>query len=217
MARAKVVDPVEEAIGRLEELRSEEDRIRNRLRALDGERMAIKEQVKRTEQELQRTIAGGILEPPEGLSTRLAELKARLTDIDREEGELKTQAERAKQEQIGILRDAIRPAWKSYVEARRAELDAAPKVVAKVRKALNSLFQARAERIRAEGEVDRLLAMAARLAGPRAKSAVSGRLAQELPPPSLPEGFEGRRAWRTAAELLRLFSSAIWTSPEYGN
>ena len=217
MPRTKTVDPVEEAIGRLEELRNEEERIRDRLRALDGERMAIREGIERAEQELQEAIAGGILEPPEGLSTRLAELKARLGDIDREEEELKTQAERAKQEQIRILRDAIRPAWKSYVEARRAELHAAPRVVERVRKDLQPFLNARTERIRAEGEVDRLLAMAGRLAGPRAKGAVAGRLAQELPPPPVPEHFGGRRAWRTAMELLRLFSSAVWTSPEYGN
>jgi len=217
MARAKVADPVEAALEKLGALRSEEERIRDRLRALDGKRMSLREQLRRTEIEFQAALAGGLLEAPEGVSGRLAELKARLSELDKEEEKLKGEAERVKQEQIGILRDAIRPAWQAYVKAYEVELSTAPKVVGRVRKALEPLFQARAERRKAEGEVDRLLAMAERLAGPRAKSAVAGRLSMECPPPAVPDDsdFEGKRAWRTAAELIRLFSARVWTDPDY--
>ena len=147
----------------LSRLSVEEEGIRNRLRRIPNDLEALQRPISLAEKRVRRERLGGLQDPTRDAIDELDRLEAEKVTLEQEQERLQDRLHALQSERSDLVKEAIKPAWDQYCDAREAEIVTAAEIVEQVQPLAKRIRDAINARSVAEQELGRVLRHADRV------------------------------------------------------
>ena len=165
----------------LNQLSIEEEQIRNRLRRIPDDLTALEKPLQLAERRVRRERLGGLQSASGDAIDDLERLEAEKVTLEQERDRLQDRLHALQGERSELVREALRPAWDQYCDAREHEIATATEIVEQVRPLADRIRAAINERAEAEQEVGRVLRHADRVCAGASLALRAGRMKAREP------------------------------------